>query len=74
MVERENIIRPGSTVTIEGGVSGIVNRATIGVTGVTYEVAWWAGRERKEHWFLPHEIRDYQNVMKIGFVEQKGNE
>jgi hypothetical protein len=37
-------------------VQGQIVRLTFAQTGATYEVVWWAGRDRKEAWLYESEI------------------
>lgn len=43
---------------------------------VTYEVAWWAGSERRTAWVSEHEIRTFDGALRqqIGFLAGQSDE
>lgn len=65
------IYRPGTTLRIADDVEGIVEQVCLKDSGyVSYQVLWWDGRDRKEGWFTPREVRpvDETRTMQIGFA------
>ena len=68
------ILAPGTRVTIGDDVPAQVLFASIGPVGLTYTVAWWSGRDRKEATLYPFELTAYQDAetIAIGFRSPNG--
>lgn len=69
------VYQPGSEVDLGQGLKGMVNQVIIAAGDhVRYEVAWWAGNDRKCEWLEQHEVMPSgtTGVLRIGFKEQGG--
>jgi len=61
---------PGTEVTLKGNLKAMIISIEIKSTrlaGVTYQVAWWDGRQRMTAWISPPEICDGELKTTIGF-------
>lgn len=67
------VLKPGTKVLADG-VNGIVQSVALGHNGrITYEIEWWAGRERRSHWFVASGVEvdlvaNERETVKVGFV------
>lgn len=77
------VIRPGSSVVVDGDIRGTVIEINVVGEGlaVSYNVAWWSGRERKTEWVDASEVVEgsKRSRVRLGFTdevdwgERKGN-
>lgn len=66
-------LRVGTRVQIAEGITGLITAICVRNTKtVTYEVAWWNGRDQRIEWFSPWQVKATENEQqtRIGFIGQ----
>jgi len=64
------VIKPGTSILLSHGLQGICTAVAIYANSrVMYEVAWWDGRQRCQHWLEASEVSsgEESETIQIGF-------
>lgn len=69
MPDALTVLDSGARVTLADGVPAVVLAAAIRQRAVSYHVAWWDGRTRREEWLSAHELTADLDAprLRIGF-------